>query len=443
MSFKEKMGNYLSSMFHRFLFGACVGAMGLLILFTIGNVFIPLGIIGVLLFLGGFYTAISVLESTKTYIVSGISVFMPDGSKIPCTMIKQNTYAFMPIIPFFCPLFYIPYKTQYFLIKGINAPNISPKKKINDSTLIHGLFNMELLTHAKASALQKNPQIFVGEVQEEYSKLRGRFLENAAPFFEAKLMEEVFFNERLSVCKLMEKNYFLFFYTSKIIVPQGILIAENSIQNIIADPSCLLGATSLNYLTLDHVTLERLSRSNQTVDFKTHEKTIERANHKKQLLTKEILEQSLQKEQASTKKIFGWILCFCGVGALELTIAGFVTGALMVGIISLPITILLFYFGVKKIKRSKLNKAAVLNGQYKVLKVLCTNVVENEYETDSGFSCTYTVEFANGHAHTWNDKVAIAGDAFYLIYLNGTKEPVAYYSAVVYHPADDIVVEEI
>ncbi len=271
-TFFEKMGDTLDHMGKRSLFGLAVMVVGILMI-VLGNltlsvaiIGVPLCYIGLVLFLGGFFTMLSIVEHTKTYYVTGISVRTPRGEEIPCTVVKQKKYADIPLVPIVCPFFYLPYQTKYGLILNMTAPNIAKGSKIKDEAFSYGYLNTEWMPKTKYQALLTNPQAFADEIAQSVHRSREMFCSNIRPYVNAKVLEEIYYTDRLSICRVPGETYVLFHYASMSGYQRGVVIVKESIEKIKADDSFLTAAylcaqkVPSNVVELNPTTFEKMIR---------------------------------------------------------------------------------------------------------------------------------------------------------------------------------------
>ncbi len=271
-TFFEQWGDILDHMGKRALFGLAVTLLGILAI-VLGNltlsvviIGVPLCFIGLVLFLGGFFTMLSIVEHTKTHYVTGISVRTPRGEEIPCTVVKQKKYASIPLVPFVCPFFYVPYQTKYGLILNMAVPNIAKGSKIKDEAFSYGYLNVEWMPKARYQALLTDPQAFSAELAQSVHRFREVFCEDIRPYLEAKVLQELYHTDRFSICRVPGETYVLFHYARVSGYQRGVVIVRESIEKIKADDSFLTGAylcaqkVPSNVVELNQATLEKMIR---------------------------------------------------------------------------------------------------------------------------------------------------------------------------------------
>ena len=450
----EKLGEMLAPLGRRCLISLAIAIFG--------GVFMgldPTGIMGIV-FCVGILMLVSILESSKTFFVANITVQAPAGEVVPCAIVKRNHHAYMPILPFFSLFFYVPYKTDYYLLKNVSAPSFRRGQKVQGTVLDVGLVRMEQITKAKAVALQKNPQIVAQELSGQAEQARCAFLEEAKPYFDAGLMEEIFPARHLSVCKL--KGACILFHYAKLSDSYiGVRLKDEFVDKVKRAPSFLLE----DYLTVDPEAmvnclvilcdelLERLLRQEKQdcdpaprgeskVDTAEAERIVSRINRNKTPLTRAVIEQTLNRSSATPPKTVGILLCIPALGALELGVAGLVLGMVPGGLIGLVVGIWLSYLAIKKLKQSSKNKRNPMFGQYRVVETVCIDVLENVHEDEDGTTTSYITKFANGESQTGDHPLGVKGDLFYLVYLPDSQKANAIFGGMDYMPSPDVLIEK-
>lgn len=168
------------------------------------------------------------------------------------------------------------------------------------------------------------------------------------------------------------------------------------------------------------------------------QRVLKEINRNKEVLTREVIIKAV-KGKSSTRKIFwGIVLCVLSLGAFEISIAGIALGSIVVALIALPLGVLMIFFAVKNFRASKRNKENLLKGNYRIVKSVCTKVIDRS--TDEG--PTYIMMFANGERYKVVSPLGVEGDPFYIVYLEGAKKANGYFSGIRYHPAPDLIIEE-
>ncbi len=445
-TFFEKLGDTLDHMGKRALVGLVSGVIGILLmcLSNLSNLVIPIGFIGLALFLGGFWTMLSIIEFTKAYYVTGISVRTSSGECIPCTIVKQKKFACVPLVPFVCPFFYVPYKTQFYLIKNMVAPNIAQGSKIREEAISYGCLNLELITKAKYQALVATPDVFSEEIYESVCKSREMFCNDIKPYVDTEILEEIYHTDRLSICKVLDETYLLFHYARKSGYQRGITVAEENIEKIKTYDSFWLSTyvcaenVSARVVELNEKTLERLLKNSKNINSEAAQQVVAENNKNKKILTADIISSSIKGGSCTSKRVWGIIMCFFSVGGFELLIAGIALKVIPAAILGLALGGVLLYFGVRNIKTSKQNTTNLLAGNYKIIKTLCKGYDDcSDDETVS-----FVTKFENGAQVTMNHPLGVNGDIFYLVYLPDAKAPNAFFNGTEYLPDDNLRIEE-
>ena len=467
-NFLEKFGDFYSKMGNRALFSiGCilVGVVVELILAGTG--------IGFLIGVFSAYNLISICEKEKTNYTTTVRVTLPNGKTTACALFEQKVYAHAPLImAFFSIGFYIPYKTQYILVPYKEIKNIPPQTRVPTSFLTKGLLKVDIIPQSKYRAIIRNPQIIANELYEQIAPRREAFLKEVKPFFETDLLEEIYYTEDLSICKVYDNETFiLFHYESHSGVQCGFFFNEDYIDKIKEDPSFLLesyiGMENPKMVFLTDEVLERLLRGRKTrgdenVGSSKAEETADRTekmadshveaekaymdevNKNKTVFTRKTIASRLKSGKCTGKKVWGIILLFFALGGFEIAIFGIVTGAIVAIIIGLLVGILLVHFGVKNIKISNANRNALTAGDYKIVKTTCTKRDDEEQTDADGDPCGYshTHYFSNGDVLKLGRVVAVEGDTVYLVYLHGDPNISTYFNGIEYIPANDLVIEE-
>ena len=401
------------------------------------------------------YNLLSLCEKEKTIYLNTVRVTLPNGKITPCAMFEQKVYAYAPLIlAFFSIGYYVPYKTQYILVPNKEIKNIAPKTRVSPSFLTNGLLNFEIIPQSKYHAIISNPQIIANELNARIAPRREAFLNEAKLFFETGLLEEIYYTDDLSICKVCDDETFvLFHYESHSGVQCGMFFNKDYIEKIKEDPGFLLesyiGMDAPKMLFLTNEVLERLLRIQKEnpdkKDALTNTESLEvlsRVNQNKKVLTKDIIEQTLNRSSSKPKKAFGIIFCLPALGAIELAIAGFATGLFVMGIICLPLGIWLWYIAIKKIRQGKKNKENAMRGQYKIVQAACISSTKEVREDEDGTTVFYTTKFSDGESQTLNYSSGVEGDTFYLVYLPESKKVNAIFNSIEYVPSADLLIEK-
>ncbi len=432
-NFWEKLGDQLARPGRRFLFG-------LLSILVLGPF--------------GAFIALSFCERKKAYFVANITVQTPTGETVPCAIVKQKRYAYMPLVPIVSLFFYIPYKVDYLLLKNVSATKLPGGVRVNGTVLNADLIRMEQLTKAKAQAVHREPQLLAQELSGQSAQARNEFLQAAKPYFDTQLMREIFATDHLSLCWMMGFNVLLFYYSKTNGRFIGFRVSDGDSQRIMQDPSFMLAALLTSdsdtlverFAILDDSLLERLLRAREndpilcTGNKKTSE-VLSGLEQNKKLLTKQLLEQTLLQKTSSMKKVTGFLLFIPSLVATEMAIGSFATGLFVLGLFFLPAAAWLCYWAIRRIQKGKRNKEAILCGRYRIIPATCVSVTE-KLPSDSDDVTMYTTQFSNGESQTLNCRLGVEGDPFYLVYLPGSKNADAIFNGIEYLLASDLSLAE-
>lgn len=445
-TFLEWVSDILSSTGKRFLFGMAIGAIGVLLAFV---PILFISGIGVTLALFGIYTAISILESQKTYYVNSLSLSLNNGEKVTCAIFKQKCHAYVPIVFFFSPFFYFPYKVQYIIVKNMTMPNTPCNTKVSPQFLANGLLDIEVISTREYKEIQANPLVVAEKISSYFGEKRAAFVRETKPFFDTSLMEEIYYDNKISICKILKDTYIIFHYQSYSGKQCGMLFNKDFVDKIIQDTSFLLESylslQNPSIILLTDEVLERLLRDNKN-DVEPNEQVqqyvehyVEKNESKKQLLTRQLIEQRIYASSCRGNMVGGILLLIPALGGIELGIASVVLGMFW-GLIFLAGGIACLYYGIRNIRRSKNNKKNALQGSYRIIRTKC--IEHNEVqETDAdGDPCgvSHTHKFANGDEIKLNFVFAVSGDIVYLVYLEGSKKINACFNAIEFKPAPDL-----
>lgn len=468
-NFIEKFGDFYSKISRRILFNlGCIVFFLLLELMLAGT---GIGAIAAILWI---YNLLSFCDKEKTQYIRTIQITLPNGEKTSCALFEQRVYAYAPtIMAFFSLGFYIPYKKLYIVVHDMEVKNFNPGTRVSPSFLTQGLLNVEIISKSKYLAIIANPQIISGELYAQIAPRREAFLRETKPFFDTCLLEEIYYTDKLSICKLYDNvSYLIFYYESHSGTQCGLLFNKKFIEKIKEDDSFLLES----YIQMDDPTvvfltnevLERMlrnRRNNQgedpnesevkeltgntenTVEAKQEAETnyINIINKNKKVFTSEMIVSRLKFVKCTWRMVLGIILLYYSTGGFCLTVGGIGSGVIMLTVIGLPLWILLTYFGVKNIKISNKNRNALISRQYKIIKTICTKRIDKQKTDDDGDPCgysSYSHHFSNGDVLKLRHVFAVEGDTVYLVYLNDNKKISTYFNAIEYVPADDLIIEE-
>lgn len=464
----EKFGDFYSKTSRRVLFNlGCIAFFVLLELVLAGT---GIGAFAAILWV---YNLISICEKEKTRYIKTLKITLPNGEKTSCTLFEQCVYAYAPMImAFFSIGFYIPYKKQYILVRNMEIKNLAPHTRVSPSFLTQGLLNVEVIPKSKYSAVIRDPQVLSDELYAQIVPRREAFLRETKPFVETGLIEEIYYTDNLSICKLYDDaSFILFHYESHSGVQCGLPFNKDYIEKIKEDDSFLLAA----YIQMENPSviffttklLERLLRNRKnnndesigeietkavSTNFKNaagskvevEKKYINEVNKNKKIFTREMITSRLKGGKCTWRMVLGIILLYFSIGGFCLTVGGIGSGMIILTVIGLPLWILLTYFGVKNIKISKKNRNALTMGQYKIVKATCIKRVDEQQTDEDGDPCGYQYihHFSNGDVLKLGYVFAVEGDTVYLVYLNDNKKISTFFNAIEYVPADDLVIEE-
>lgn len=157
---------------------------------------------------------LSFFKKEKTVFVKGITVRTLQGEDIPCAIIKHKQSTVLPIILLPCIYAYIR-RNRYYLVYNVESTGMAEGDKINKSLLPSGILNCEPITKSKFNALISNPQSFADEIGTVVNNLRPKFLDTMGQFFDAKLLEEIYHTNQVSLCRTYAGGYYLFHYNEK------------------------------------------------------------------------------------------------------------------------------------------------------------------------------------------------------------------------------------
>ena len=444
-SFSEKFGDMLDHLGKRMLFGLAVAIIGTFCAFLL-----PIPIINAALLIAaliGIYITLSVISDTKAFFVTNISVTTPSGEVIPCAIVKRNHHAYMPIIPFFCIFFYIPYKTQYCLIENLSASNIEPNTRVYDSFLTYRLVNVKELTKAEFNAIIANPQSIAENISERVANRRAEFCEDIKHLTNADLVTEIYCTNQLSVCKIGD-DYVLFLYSKYNNHHFGISIKESFIDEIKNDASVILPL----YMAIDDVSnhiistdtgyFERHLRNSENQNEEAVQKVYEKINENKTILTKEIIAKKLKGKNVTLKRFCGFWLCYFSIGGFCASILCAMTGLFIVTPFLLPLSCFGFYRGVKTFKKGSKNKIAIYSGNYRIVKTHLTQIEDRSVSDSDGTLSSFVSVFENGESITRDLPLGNEGDVFYMVYLSDNEKVSAYFNGLAYLPSPDLKIDE-
>ena len=464
----ERFGDFYSKLGRRFLFN-----LGCIVFFVLLELVLAGTGIGAFAAILWVYNLLSICEKEKTRYIKSVQITLPNGEKTCCALFEQSVYAYAPmILAFFSIGFYIPYKKQYILVRNMEVKNYAQGTRVSPSFLAQGLLNIEILPKSKYSAIIANPQIISNEIYAQIAPRREAFLRETKPFVETGLIEEIYYTDRISICKLYDdESYILFHYESHSNIQCGLLFNKDFIEKIKEDDSFLLESyiqmDNPNIVFLTNELLERLLRNRKNTQGDNHEKLengklasddetsseteqnaeanyISEVNKNKKVFTSEMIASRLKSGKCTWRLVWGIILLYFSIGGFCLTVGGIGSGMIVLTVIGLPLWALLTYFGVKNIKISKKNRSALTTGQYKIVKATCIKRVDEQQTDADGDPCGYQYihHFSNGDVLKLGYVFAVRGDTVYLVYLNDNKKISTFFNAIEYVPADNLVIEE-
>ena len=464
----ERFGDFYSKLGRRFLFN-----LGCIVFFVLLELVLAGTGIGAFAAILWVYNLLSICEKEKTRYIKSVQITLPNGEKTCCALFEQSVYAYAPmILAFFSIGFYIPYKKQYILVRNMEVKNYAQGTRVSPSFLAQGLLNIEILPKSKYSAIIANPQIISNEIYAQIAPRREAFLRETKPFVETGLIEEIYYTDRISICKLYDdESYILFHYESHSNIQCGLLFNKDFIEKIKEDDSFLLESyiqmDNPNIVFLTNELLERLLRNRKNTQGDNHEKLengklasddetsseteqnaeanyISEVNKNKKVFTSEMIASRLKSGTCTWRLVWGIILLYFSIGGFCLTVGGIGSGMIVLTVIGLPLWALLTYFGVKNIKISKKNRSALTTGQYKIVKATCIKRVDEQQTDADGDPCGYQYihHFSNGDVLKLGYVFAVRGDTVYLVYLNDNKKISTFFNAIEYVPADNLVIEE-
>ena len=464
----ERFGDFYSKLGRRFLFN-----LGCIVFFVLLELVLAGTGIGAFAAILWVYNLLSICEKEKTRYIKSVQISLPNGEKTCCALFEQSVYAYAPmILAFFSIGFYIPYKKQYILVRNMEVKNYAQGTRVSPSFLAQGILNIEILPKSKYSAIIANPQIISNEIYAQIAPRREAFLRETKPFVETGLIEEIYYTDRLSICKLYDdESYILFHYESHSNIQCGLLFNKDFIEKIKEDDSFLLESyiqmDNPNIVFLTNELLERLLRNRKNTQGDNHEKLengklasddetsseteqnaesnyISEVNKNKKVFTSEMIASRLKSGKCTWRLVWGIILLYFSIGGFCLTVGGIGSGMIVLTVIGLPLWALLTYFGVKNIKISKKNRSALTTGQYKIVKATCIKRVDEQQTDADGDPCGYQYihHFSNGDVLKLGYVFAVKGDTVYLVYLNDNKKISTFFNAIEYVPADNLVIEE-
>lgn len=258
-------------------------------------------------------------------------------------------------------------------------------------------------------------------------------------------MEEVYYDNKISICKILKDSYIIFHYQSYSNKQCGMLFNKDFVERIIQDTSFLLeeylNVQNPSIVLLTDELLERLLRDNKDSEQQSEkiQQYVEQNERNKQILTRQIIEQRIYASSCRGNMVGGILLLIPALGGIELGIASVIMGMFW-GALFLVAGLACLYFGIRNIRRSNNNKKNATRGSYRIIRTKCIEHKEQqEYDAD-GDPCgiSHIHRFSNGDDIKLNTVFAVTGDIVYLVYLEGSKKINACFNAIEYKPAADL-----
>jgi len=437
-SFLAKIGAMMVSPLKRFLLsfaamfiGACTFPIPLI------------NIIGSLLVLLGMITAFSFITDTRDYYVKTIRVPTEDG-EIPCVIIRQQYYAYIPILHFISPFYYKSFHAKYHLINNVDG------SKLDDDSLTAGyllktdLLLSEEITEERMNALMADPSLHAAQLQNDLRAAKAAVDTAVAPFVEKGVLKPLYSDSHIAIFTATDNSHILCHYTKPIDKPIMLFFNPKVIEEI-KKPAELfpIYARSSDYIEnlfiANEQVLNALIENGLTTDEKLAEEAARRVEESKTVITRETIAATVLGRYYKVKRFWGYTQWFFALGCVELTILGIATLLIPIAVIAAPLGVFLIIRGRRNVKNAKLNKQRIENGEYRVIKTVCTDVTMQE--NDEGPD-TYTTTLLTGESYSTTVRIASKGDFFYLIYMEDYKAAVAYFSGASYRLADDIIPED-
>ncbi len=444
-TFGEWISDFLSSVWKRFLFGAVILAAGILLVMCVPGLLA----VGVLMVFFGMGTVVSLFDSQKCYYVNSLSLPLSSDEKATCVVFKEKSFMTsmfpLSLVCLFSPFFYFPYKTRYVIVKNMTMSNTRRNTRVSLDFLNLGLLDVEKITPREYGNVCHNPSILSEKFNPYLGQKRDIFEKETKPFFETGVMTEIFHNNQLSICKLPDDEYMIFHYQSYSGKQCGMLINGDFVDKIIQDPGFLLesylSAQNPIVVLLTDELLERIliekNKAGEANNEKAEEFIMQQENDRP-VFTKQMIEKMVA-DTGRKKKTGGIALLISGLPFIGIGMMG-LTGGGIVGVLFLAGGIVCLYFGIRNIRRNRMNKKNALQGNYKIIKTKCVEHREIQ-ETDDGFDTgrvTHIYEFANGDKIELNYFFAAPNDTAYLVYLEKSKKINACFNAKKYKPAPDL-----
>lgn len=451
-SLSEKIGALLERGIVRFLIGVAVTALGSFLGIVCSNAF--LNFLGLILMLCGICLIISTVKSAEYSFVTGVFVRLQSGGVVPCVIVKKESYVYAAFLfQFLCLFRYIPYRTEYFLVKNILVPGIASGTKISGKIIEEKVFNVESITKAKQNAIVANPQIIEPGLCEQIANVREKFVLKAKKFIDSGILEEIWFSDKLSICRLYSGEYMIFHYGNGIDNPFGYIVTFSDLEKIKISSEYLfspdferVATGTLNdntyYRLCNLIQLKNQNNSNiaLTEENKANQENyLNNLNQNKKCFTHEMVCNQTEKNYNLASVLigfgiyFGLFLFVTSIFAVESVIGKVIFGLLAVVFIAVMCRYL--------VKRSKKRKQ-FQGGAYRVIKSICLSVERVESEGEAGTTVTYVHRFANGKVVSAAKPVGNVGDIFYLICPAPDYEVKTFFNGRYYYPDPRFIVED-
>ncbi|MBR6807902.1 MAG: hypothetical protein IKM46_05930 [Clostridia bacterium] len=163
-------------------------------------------------------------------------------------------------------------------------------------------------------------------------------------------------------------------------------------------------------------------------------------NQNKMVLTKDVIEKTLNQGSSKPKKTLGVFLCIAALFASEGAVFAFVCAEFVMGFVLLALGIYLWYTAVKKIREGVKNKENALGGQYMILQATCVGVKKDVFDDNETTLITYVTAFSNGDSIKTDYLLGSEGDVFYLVYLPDSGKANAVFNGRYYVPSGELFI---